>query len=80
MPVYFIIRRILRNLKSYGLYKSTIKSESMKLLDDLGKLPFYYNGDMNNFDSECKYLMGKYPKRKLFEDQSLNYRKISKRL
>jgi len=47
---------ILRNLKSYGLYKDSIKEESQNLLKDLGKIPFYYNGDMNIFDEECKRL------------------------
>ena len=37
---------ILRNLKSYGLYKKDIKEESNNLLNDLGKLPFIYKGDM----------------------------------
>ena len=75
---------ILRNLKSYGLYKDSIKEESQNLLKDLGKIPFYYNGDMNVFDEECKRLKKKYinhnnfinnyfvfNKRKLFENQSL---------
>ena len=35
---------ILRNLKTYGLYKDRIKEESINLLKDLGKIPFYYNG------------------------------------
>ena len=47
---------ILRNLKTYGLYKDSIKEESQNLLKDLGKIPFYYNGDMNIFDEECKRL------------------------
>ena len=80
---------ILRNLKSYGLYKDSIKEESQNLLKDLGKIPFYYNGDMNIFDEECKRLKKKYinhnnfinnyfvfNKRKFFENQSLNYHNI----
>ena len=80
---------ILRNLKIYGLYKKSYKTESMSLLNDLGKIPFYYKGDMNYFDTECKLLIEKYPnhtnfinnyfisnKRYLFEDQSLNYNKV----
>ena len=51
---------ILRNLKSYGLYKDSIKEESQNFLKDLGKIPFYYNGDMNIFDEECKRLKKKY--------------------
>ena len=44
---------ILRNLKSYGLYKKDKKEESNDLLNDLGKLPFIYKGDMKIFEKEC---------------------------
>ena len=82
---------ILRNLKSYGLYKASIKPQSNKLLEELGKIPFHYNGDMKIFDAECNRLIKKYPnhnnfiknyfianKRNFFEDQSLNYLRVTK--
>ena len=47
---------ILRNIKSYGLYKDNFKEESINLLKDLGKIPFIHKGDMNIFDEECKRL------------------------
>jgi len=43
---------ILRNLKSYGLYKKDQKDESNSLLNEIGKLPFIYKGDMNSFEKK----------------------------
>ena len=38
---------ILRNLRSYGLYKAEYKNNSNIILEELSKLPIYYKGDMN---------------------------------
>ena len=80
---------ILRNLKSYGLYKKDKKEESNNLLNDLEKLPFIYKGDMKIIEKECNRISKKYPnhlnfinnyfinnKKNFFEDQSLNYHLI----
>jgi len=77
---------ILRNLKTYGLYKKKFKETSITLLEELGKIPFYYKGDINTFNEECKKLIENYPqytnfinnyfiknKKQCFIDQSLNY-------
>ena len=82
---------ILRNLKSYGLYKKVSKLDSDNLLDALGRIPFIYKGDMKIFESECKKLSNEFPKyvnfinnyfitnkRKYFEDGSLDYSKVPK--
>ena len=47
---------LLRNIKSYGLYKDNFKEESINLLKDPGKIPFTHKGDMNIFDEEYKRL------------------------
>ena len=41
---------ILRNLKSYGLYKKKYKTDSDIILNKLGKLPFIFKGNMEIFD------------------------------
>ena len=43
---------ILRNIKMYGLYKTKYQIESNKLLEELGRIPFHYAGDINKFDIE----------------------------
>ena len=82
---------ILRNLKSYGLYKKSSKLDSDNLLDALGRIPFIYKGDMKIFESEIKKLSNEYPKyvnfinnyilgnkKTYFEDGSLDYSKVPK--
>ena len=75
----------------YGLYKTKYQIESNKLLEELGRIPFHYAGDINKFDIECNRLINQYPnhnnfisnyfivnKRKYFENQSLNYVRVPK--
>ena len=82
---------ILRNLKSYGLYKKNLKKDSDIILEALGKIPFIYKGDIKIFDLECGNLIKEYPtydnfinnyfihnKKKYFEDGSLDYSTVSK--
>ena len=82
---------MLRNLKSYGLYKKKFKEKSIALLEELGKLPFYYKGDIKLFNEECNKIIEKYPdytnfinnyfirtKKPFFIDNSLNYNLIPK--
>ena len=58
----------------------------MALLEELGKKPFYYKGNINTFNEECKKIILKYPdyenfinnyfiknKKQYFVDQTLNY-------
>ena len=80
---------ILRNLKTYGLFKKSQKNISLKILYELGKLPFKYKGNINLVHNICKELIKNYPlyenfinqyflKNKLqyFEDKSLDYNSI----
>ena len=82
---------ILRNLKTYGLYKQNYKAESDIIVDRLGLIPLLYKGDMKIFNQECDNLCKKYPryhnfinnyfiknKKEYFEDKSLNYSNIPK--
>lgn len=82
---------LMRNLRNYGLMKKKYKENSLKLLSNLGNLPFIYKGDIKIFEKECKSLSELFPdhsnfinnyflenKKKYFEDQSLNYNLIPK--
>ena len=82
---------ILRNLKSYGLYKKKYKTDSDIILNKLGKLPFIFKGNMEIFDKECRDIKENYPiytnfienyfiinKKIYFQDGSLNYFKVPK--
>ena len=80
---------IVRNLKSYGLYKKEDKEVSDIIIKDLSMLPIIYNGDINIIIKKINKLKGKYPKYKnfitnyfmenklaYFKDNSLNYSAI----
>ena len=51
---------ILRNLKSYGLYKKDLKENSDIILKKLGNLPFIYKGDLKIFKKECIEIKNNY--------------------
>ena len=51
---------ILRNLKSYGLYKKNLKQNSDIILKKLGNLPFIYKGDLKIFEKECRDIKNNY--------------------
>ena len=55
-------QNILRNLKTFGLYKQKYKAESEIILDRLGLIPMLYKGDMKIFNQECDNLCKKYPR------------------
>ena len=38
---------ILWNLRLFGLFKKEYKDQSEKMINDLGKLPFKYKGDID---------------------------------
>ena len=67
---------ILRNIKMYGLYKTKYQIESNKLLEELGRIPFHYAGDINKFDIECNRLINQYPNHNNFIS---NYFIVNKR-
>ena len=82
---------ILRNLKSYGLYKKSSKLDSDIILETLGKIPFIYKGDIKKVSLECDNLIKEFPnydnfinnyfirnKKKYFEDGSLDYSNVPK--
>ena len=52
---------ILRNLKSYGLYKKNLKQNTDIILKKLGNLPFIYKGDLKIFEKECRDIKNNYP-------------------
>ena len=82
---------ILRNLKSYGLYKKDLKENSDIILKKLGNLPFIYKGDLKIFEKECIDIKNNYPlytnfidnyfiinKKSYFIDGSLDYLRVPK--
>jgi len=84
--LYHYKQDILRNLKSYGLFKKSQKKTSLIILYELGKIPFTYKGNINIVNTICEGLNKKYPlyenfinqyflKNKLeyFKDNSLDY-------
>ena len=80
---------IVRNIKSYGLYKKEDKDVSNIIIKELSILPIRYNGDINVIIKTINKLKKEYPKynnfitnyfmeNKLnfFKDNSLNYNAI----
>ena len=48
LTCYFhYIQDLVRNIKSYGLYKKDNKKISDKIIKKLSLLPIYYKGDIN---------------------------------
>ena len=92
LTCYFhYIQDLVRNIKSYGLYKKDNKKISDKIIKKLSLLPIYYKGDMNyiyNKLNEIKvdyrnyenFINNYFIKNKIefFEDQSLNYDNVPK--
>ena len=60
---------ILRNLKSYGLYKENNKTTSEYILKKLGNLPFIYKGDTNKIMDSLINIKNEYPKYTNFIDE-----------
>ena len=59
------------------LYKKNKKEESNDLLNDLGKIPFIYKGDMKIFEKECNRISKKYPNHLNFiKNYFMNNKKI----
>ena len=82
---------ILRNLRSYGLYKKNDKEISNIIIKDLSSLPFDYKGDLEHVKSKLRKITSKYPnytnlinnyfienKLEYFKDLSLDYSRIPK--
>ena len=83
---FHYVQDIVRNLKSYGLFKN---ENSNFILKSLSNLPFLYNGNLNKISDELNNISKKYPlfenfinqyfitnKMEFFEDNSLNYNLI----
>ena len=77
---------ILRNIKSYGLYKNNMKIESNKLLRILSNIPFIYKGNIDIVNKILEHIKVKFVqynnfidnyfipnKIQYFIDNSLNY-------
>ena len=62
---------ILRNLRKLGLYKDTDKKESDLILKKLGRLPFFYKGNINLIENNLDKLVEEHPKYNNFINESL---------
>ena len=83
---FHYIQDLIRNLKTYGLYKN---SDTNLFIKELGRLPFSYNGDMKKLTKILENIIKNYPlyenfinnyfytnKIEFFKDNSLNYNLI----
>ena len=59
---YHYTQDIVRNIKSYGLYKKEDKEVSDKIIKELSILPIIYNGDINIIIKTINKLKEKFPK------------------
>ena len=80
---------ILRNIRSYGLYKKEQKNKSDMIIKYLASIPLNYDGDMNYVETKLQNIINENPlyenfinnyfkknKLQFFEDRSLNYHNI----
>ena len=87
--LYHYKQDLIRNLRSYGLYKKKDKEISNTILKILGALPFEYKGNISYLENKINDIINQYPKYKnfvnnyfkkhkfpYFIDKSLDYHNI----
>jgi len=73
--LYHYKQDIIRNLRSYGLYKKKDKKNSELIIKKLGAFPFEYKGNMTYLEEQIKFIINKFP---LYENFMNNYFKAYK--